>query len=88
MVPLCCSQGTGLPDGPLDVCHGQTLADGRYAYIAVQDDFPYVLGCFRARPDSNQNTQCNDGKYRNGNGNVVLTKLSSLAANDSCRCSQ
>jgi len=55
------SQWNGLNKNTLDGCHGTYLQDGRYAYIAVKEHFPYILGCFRAKPQGTRggSSSCN-----------------------------
>jgi len=58
------SQGTydGVELGAsVDECNGEYLPDGRYAYIAVTNTFPYVIGCYKSQPDGVNANQCPDG---------------------------
>jgi len=52
------SQGSGIDLAILDECHGTTLPDGsgRYAYIAADMHFPYIMGCFKGTPVDNGRT--------------------------------
>jgi len=40
------SQGDDIASDDLDSCHGMYGDDGRYRYIAMDSDYPYIAGCF------------------------------------------
>jgi len=64
------SQWEGLDAATLDVCHGTTL-NGRYVYVAVEGHYPYLMGCYRARPDS-QHTASQFRCQPEGSGKMCL----------------
>ncbi|KAL3832000.1 hypothetical protein ACJMK2_023684 [Sinanodonta woodiana] len=47
--------GTLVDESELDECHGRTAIDGRYEY-RITFDFPYILGCYRGKPGSQQSS--------------------------------
>ena len=56
-------QWDGLDPDTLDECHGTRLPnDGRYAYIAVKNHFPYIMGCYMGTPIFENRRRCTDGR--------------------------
>lgn len=53
------ANGTEITNAALDDCHGYDAGDGiGYRYI-VNDEFPYIIGCFKGTPTDSISCHCN-----------------------------
>ncbi|XP_033096055.1 uncharacterized protein LOC117100462 [Anneissia japonica] len=68
--------GTRLTSDDLDDCHGKMSSSGEYRYH-TNDDFPYILGCFKGTVEVNQRPpggrEMNPGMNPDGGGRNPTT---------------